>query len=194
MLAVLRDVLAGMVAAAAPRRLRSRAPAPTLPVVPDEIPVIHFADALALVGAPADEPDLAPEHERALGAWALAEHGSDFLAVEGYPMAKRPFYTHPQPDRPALESNSFDLLFRGLELVTGGQRLHRPSDYERAIRARGEDPAAYDGVPPGVPARDAAARRLRHRAGALGRPGWSEAANIREVTLFPRDLTPAELP
>ena len=68
-----------------------------LPVVPEEIPVIHFADALALVGAPADEPDLAPEHERALGAWALAEHGSDFLAVEGYPMAKRPFYTHPQP-------------------------------------------------------------------------------------------------
>ena len=66
-----------------------------MPVVPDEIPVIHFADALALVGAPADEPDLAPEHERALGAWALAEHGSDFLAVEGYPMAKRPFYTHP---------------------------------------------------------------------------------------------------
>ena len=68
-----------------------------MPVVPDEIPVIHFAEALALVGAPADEPDLAPEHERALGAWALAEHGSDFLAVEGYPMAKRPFYTHPSP-------------------------------------------------------------------------------------------------
>ena len=66
-----------------------------VPEVPEELPVLHFSEALALVGADPDEPDLAPEHERALGAWAKAEHGSDFLAVEGYPMAKRPFYTHP---------------------------------------------------------------------------------------------------
>ena len=52
----------------------------------DERPVIHSADALSLVGAPADEPDLAPAHERALGSWALETHGSDFIAVEGYPM------------------------------------------------------------------------------------------------------------
>ena len=185
-LAVLREVLAGMVAAAASAEASVASAGASLPVVPDEIPVIHFADALALVGAPADEPDLAPEHERALGAWALAEHGSDFLAVEGYPMAKRPFYTHPQPDDPRW-SNSFDLLFRGLELVTGGQRLHRASDYERAIRARGEDPAAYEaylqafrhGMPP-------------HGGFAIGLERWVGrlvgAANIREVTLFPRDL------
>ena len=183
-LAVLREVLAGMVASIEPS-LAERAGA-RLPVVPDEIPVVHFADALALVGAPADEPDLAPEHERALGAWALAEHGSDFVAVEGYPMAKRPFYTHPQPGDERW-SNSFDLLFRGLELVTGGQRLHRPSDYEQAIRARGEDPSTYDsylqafrhGMPP-------------HGGFAIGLERWVarlvEAANVREVTLFPRDL------
>lgn len=186
-LAVLREVLAGMVAAigehARPAVGRSRA---RVPEVPAEIPVIHFADALALVGAPDDEPDLAPEHERALGAWALEEHGSDFLAVEGYPMAKRPFYTHPQPDDPRW-SNSFDLLFRGLELVTGGQRLHRPGDYDAAIRARGEDPADYaaylqafaHGMPP-------------HGGFAIGLERWVarlvEAHNIREVTLFPRDL------
>jgi nondiscriminating aspartyl-tRNA synthetase len=168
-----------------------------VPVVPEEIPVIHFRDALALVGAPDDEPDLAPEHERALGAWALEEHGSDFLAVEGYPMAKRPFYTHPwsrdgagAPPRPPVQSrwsNSFDLLFRGLELVTGGQRLHRPSAYDAAIRARGEDPAAYasylqafeHGMPP-------------HGGFAIGLERWTArltgVANIREVTLFPRDL------
>lgn len=99
-----------------------------LPEIPDEIPVIHFRDALRLVGAPEDEPDLAPAHERALGAWVKDTHGSDFLAVEGYPMMKRPFYTHPQPTD-ARWSNSFDLLFRGLELVTGGQRLHRHQDY-----------------------------------------------------------------
>ncbi|KQW49209.1 aspartate--tRNA(Asp/Asn) ligase [Nocardioides sp. Root1257] len=185
-LAVLRQVLAGMVAGIhqhAPEAVERAGAA--LPVVPDEIPVIHFRDALALVGAPEDEPDLAPEHERALGAWALAEHGSDFLAVEGYPMAKRPFYTHPSPE--PRWSNSFDLLFRGLELVTGGQRLHRPSSYDAAIRARGEDPATYasylqafeHGMPP-------------HGGFAIGLERWTArltgVANIREVTLFPRDL------
>ena len=199
-IAVLRDVLAGMVAAvhehAAPAVERTGA---DVPVVPEKIPVIHFRDALALVGAPEDEPDLAPEHERALGAWALAEHRSDFVAVEGYPMVKRPFYTHPWA--PAVGgrvasasegvetrwSNSFDLIFRGLELVTGGQRLHKPSEYDAAIRARGEDPATYasylqafeHGMPP-------------HGGFALGLERWTSrltgAANIREVTLFPRDL------
>ncbi len=185
-LAVLREVLAGMVATVADHGAAVTRSGARLPVVPAEIPVVHFSEALALVGAPADEPDLAPEHERALGAWALAEHGSDFLAVEGYPMAKRPFYTHPQPDD-ARWSNSFDLLFRGVELVTGGQRLHRHSDYEQAIRARGEDPADYaaylqcfrHGMPP-------------HGGFAIGLERWVgrlvEAANVREVTLFPRDL------
>ncbi len=157
-----------------------------LPAVPEVIPQIHFADALALVGADPDEPDLAPEHERLLGEWALAEHGSDFVYVTGYPMRKRPFYTHPQPDDPRW-SNSFDLLFRGLELVTGGQRLHRHEDYVAAITARGEDPAAYasylapfaHGMPP-------------HGGFAFGLERFmarlTGAANIRETTLFPRDL------
>ncbi|SEB51183.1 aspartyl-tRNA synthetase [Nocardioides exalbidus] len=185
-LAVLREVLAGMVEEVASADEAVERTGARVPVVPAEIPVIHFADALTLVGAPADEPDLAPEHERALGAWALAEHGSDFLAVEGYPMAKRPFYTHPQPDDERW-SNSFDLLFRGLELVTGGQRLHRASAYDAAIRARGEDPADYlaylqafrHGMPP-------------HGGFAIGLERWIgrlvETANVREVTLFPRDL------
>ena len=86
--------------------------------------MIGFREALAIAGAPPDEPDLAPAHERAIGQWAAQEHGSNFVAVEGYPMSKRPFYTHPQPGDERW-SNSFDLLFRGQELVTGGQRLHR---------------------------------------------------------------------
>jgi nondiscriminating aspartyl-tRNA synthetase len=193
-LAMLREVLAGMVAAirehAADAVERTGA---AVPEVPEALPVLRFSEALALVGADPDEPDLAPEHERALGAWAKAEHGSDFLAVEGYPMVKRPFYTHPWvPAGSAAEvdprwSNSFDLLFRGMELVTGGQRLHRPSDYDAAIRARGEDPETYaaylqafrHGMPP-------------HGGFAIGLERWVgrlvEAANIREVTLFPRDL------
>jgi len=186
-LAMLRTVLSGMIEA-----IRSRASDAVellkvrIPAIPDEIPTIHFSEALALVGASADEPDLAPEHERMLGDWAMREFGSDVLAVEGYPMRKRPFYTHPQPDDTRW-SNSFDLIFRGLELVTGGQRLHRHSDYIQALTAHGESPAAYDeylqafahGMPP-------------HGGFAIGLERWVgrllEAPNIREVTLFPRDV------
>jgi len=163
----------------------------TLPIVPAEIPAVHFADAQQLITADTGEclegePDLAPAHERWLGEWALREHNSEFLFVTGYPMAKRPFYTHPDPGRPEF-SNSFDLLFRGLELITGGQRLHRYDDYVAALAARGQAAADYDsylqafkfGMPP-------------HGGFAIGLERWVArlvgAANIREATLFPRDL------
>ncbi|MGC5166259.1 aspartate--tRNA(Asn) ligase [Luteimicrobium sp. DT211] len=188
---VLRDVLAGMFDA-----VREHAPGAldrlglVLPVVPAEIPVVHFAEALRRVGAAPDEPDLAPEHERALGVWAREELGSDLLAVEGYPLRKRPFYTHGWTGEPVEGgpwTNSFDLLFRGVELVTGGQRLHRHADYVAALEARGESPASYatyleafaHGMPP-------------HGGFAIGLERWVArlvgAANVREVTLFPRDL------
>ena len=106
--------------------------------------------------------------------------------MTGYPMAKRPFYTHPDPARPGY-SNSFDLIFRGLELVTGGQRLHRHADYLAALaaaRARTRGPyAGYlqvfeHGMPP-------------HGGFAIGLERWTArltgAANVRQVTLFPRD-------
>jgi nondiscriminating aspartyl-tRNA synthetase len=161
------------------------------PVVPDEIPRIHFTDAQELIlretGEDArHEPDLAPAHERWLGEWAKRECDSDFLFVMGYPMVKRPFYTHPDPARPAY-SNSFDLLFRGLELVTGGQRLHRHEDYLVALSARGLSPEPFTeyleafkfGMPP-------------HGGFAIGLERWVArlvgAENIRETTLFPRDL------
>ena len=163
----------------------------TLPDVPAEIPSVHFADALRMIADATgedvtDEPDLAPAHERWLGEWARRTYDSEFLFVVGYPMAKRPFYTHPQPDRPAA-SNSFDLLFRGLELVTGGQRLHRHADYVSALAARGlstEPFAGYleafaHGMPP-------------HGGCALGLERWVarivDAPNIRETALFPRDI------
>ncbi|MBE1492546.1 aspartate--tRNA(Asn) ligase [Plantactinospora soyae] len=164
-----------------------------LPVVPSEIPAVHFTEALWIAGAPPDEPDLAPVHERALGEWARTEHGSDFLFVTGYPMAKRPFYTHPAttevpsggPTR--AYTNGFDLLFRGVELVTGGQRLHRHQDYLTALAARGEDPTPYasylDAFRHGMPPHGGFALGLeRMVARLLG------AGNVREVTAFPRDL------
>ncbi len=81
--------------------------------LPETIPVLHFQEALRIAGADPDKPDLAPDHERLLGQRALEEHGSDFIAVEGYPSAKRPFYTLPQPDDDRW-TNSFNVLFRGL--------------------------------------------------------------------------------
>lgn len=174
-----------------------------LPRVPEEFPVIHFRDALAMVGADADEPDLSPAHERALSEWARAELDSDFLAVEGYPMAKRPFYSAPEgyeltvprgssggaweAEPPVGGSNSFDLLFRGLELTTGGQRLHRPGDYAAALQRAGQSPevlAGYlDAFRHGMPP---------HGGFAIGLERWvarlTGAENIREVSLFPRDL------
>ncbi|WP_406199269.1 aspartate--tRNA(Asn) ligase [Kitasatospora sp. NBC_01560] len=184
-MAVLREALAGMVESVAARAAAAvELLGVELPAVPAEIPQLHFAEAMRLLGA--DEPDLAPAHERWLSEWALREHGSEFLFVVGYPMRKRPFYTHPEPGRPEY-SNSFDLLFRGLELVTGGQRLHRHEDYLAALAARGERPEPYaaylrsfaHGMPP-------------HGGFALGLERWTArltgADNVRRTTLFPRDL------
>jgi nondiscriminating aspartyl-tRNA synthetase len=182
---VLREAVAGMLESVR----RRAAPAvellgAALPDVPAEIPAVHFTEAQRLTGE--DEPDLSPAQERWLSEWALREHGSEFLFVTGYPMSKRPFYTHPDPARPGY-SNGFDLLFRGLELVTGGQRLHRYADYLEALAARGEGAGPYEGylqafrygMPP-------------HGGFALGLERWTArltgAANIRQTTAFPRDL------
>ncbi|MEV7227081.1 aspartate--tRNA(Asn) ligase [Polymorphospora sp. NPDC051019] len=186
-MAMLRDVLAGMLATVGERCGPALATLDvTVPEVPAEIPAVHFTEALRIAGAPADEPDLAPAHERALGEWARAEHGSEFLFVTGYPMGKRPFYTHPDPARPAY-SNGFDLLFRGLELVTGGQRLHRHADYVAALAARGESVGPYasyvDAFRHGIPPHGGFAIGLERFVARL-----TGAANVREVVAFPRDL------
>ncbi|MDQ3706310.1 MAG: aspartate--tRNA(Asn) ligase [Chloroflexota bacterium] len=162
-----------------------------LPEVPATIPSVHFAEAQRLMHEAtgeytAHEPDLSPAQERWLGEWARRECNSDFLYVVGYPMVKRPFYTHPEPERPQY-SNSFDLLFRGMEVVTGGQRLHRYEDYLQAIKSWGiteESLGGYlDAFKYGMPP---------HGGCALGLERWVArlvgADNIRETTLFPRDM------
>lgn len=189
---LLREVLAGIF-----DEMRARAPEElarlglVLPAVPPQIPEIHFTEAQQLIATRTGrdisaEPDLAPEDERELGVWAQETHQSDFLFVVGYPMRKRPFYTHPDPERPE-HSRSFDLLFRGTELVTGGQRLNRHADYLEAM-ARWKLPtepfAAYleafrSGMPPHGGFAIGLERLLMQLTGS---------ANIRRVTLFPRDL------
>jgi nondiscriminating aspartyl-tRNA synthetase len=170
-MAFLREAVAGMIDSVRERTELA------VPEVPSEIPWIHFADTGV------DDVDLAPADERRL----CEEHG-EWLFVTGFPAAKRPFYTHPEPGRPEY-TNSFDLLFRGIEIVTGGQRLHRYEDYLAALDGDIEPYEGYlqafrYGMPP-------------HGGFALGLERWTAqlvgAKNIRETTLFSRDrnrLTP----
>lgn len=191
-MAVLRDVLAEMM-----ERFRAANAADlavlgvTMPDVPAEIPHIHFADAQELIfqrhGVDVrGEPDLSPQDERWLGEWARTEHGSDFLFVTGYPTRKRAFYTHPDPTRPEY-SNSADLLFRGTELMSGGQRLHRYEDYLAAFAERGISPEPFSnyleafryGMPPHGGFAIGLERLLMQ---LIGLP------SVKLATLFPRDL------
>jgi nondiscriminating aspartyl-tRNA synthetase len=191
-MAICRDAVAGMFASAGERTASQLdSLGAVLPSVPGQIPHVHFAQALEMISRATGEdvtgePDLAPAHERWLCKWSAQEHGSDLLFVHGYPLISKPFYTYPDPGRPGY-SYGFDLLFRGMEIVTGGQRLHRHEDYLSALAARGESPEPYagylqafeHGMPP-------------HGGFALGLERWAArltgAANVRQVRLFPRDL------
>jgi nondiscriminating aspartyl-tRNA synthetase len=191
-MAVLREVVAGMVSAVAERASSAiELLGARLPTVPAQIPHLHFVDAMELISSQTGEdvtaePDLSPAHERWLCEWAEREHGSELLYVTGYPLVSKPFYTYQDPARPGY-SYGFDLLFRGTEIVTGGQRLHRHEDYLKALAARGERTEPYagylqvfeHGMPP-------------HGGWAIGLERWTArltgAANVRQVTLFPRDL------
>ncbi|HET8910307.1 MAG TPA: aspartate--tRNA(Asn) ligase [Ktedonobacteraceae bacterium] len=162
-----------------------------LPEVPETIPHIHFSEAQELIFRlhktdVRGEPDLSPQDERWLGAWAKEKFQSDFLYVTGYPMRKRPFYTHPDPEQPAF-SNSFDLLFRGTELVTGGQRLHRYQEYLQALELAhiaSEPFEAYlQAFRYGMPPHGGLAIGLERLIMQL-----TGISNVRLAALFPRDI------
>ena len=192
-MALLRDVIAGILTtlheqdAAELKILQVK-----MPEVPEEIPHIFFPEAQELIYKRyktdvRGEPDLSPQDERWLGEWARQEFGSDFLFVTGYPMRKRPFYTHPDPEHPEY-SNSFDLLFRGTELVTGGQRLHLYSDYiaalERAHLPIEPFEAYLEAFKYGMPPHGGFAIGLERLLMQL-----TGMNNIKLTTTFPRDLT-----
>ncbi|MFK7804345.1 MAG: aspartate--tRNA(Asn) ligase [Anaerolineae bacterium] len=162
-----------------------------VPIVPAEIPHIHFEKALELITAETGENvigemDLSPQNERFLGQWAQETHGSDFLFVVGYPMAKRPFYTHPDPSN-QVWSNSFDLLFRGTELITGGQRRHLYADYLNALAQAGMPTEPFEhyleafkfGMPPHGGFAIGMERLIMQLCGL---------PNVKLATLFPRDM------
>ncbi len=153
--------------------------------MPTKIPVLKLREVQKILGV-AEEPDLEPEHERAICEWALKEHNSDFVFVTHYPVSKRPFYTYEDENDKGF-TKSFDLLFRGLEITTGGQRVHNHDELVERMKAKGLKPELFSyylqAFKVGLPPHGGSATGLeRLTARLLNLP------NVKEATLFPRDL------
>jgi aspartyl-tRNA synthetase len=130
----------------------------TVPTVP--FPRIPLAEAKEIVASrgyevPRADDDMDPEGERQISAYALEEHGSEFVFLTDYASSIRPFY-HMRKEGDESLTNSYDLIFNGTEISTGAQREHRVEVLEANARAKGLDPAElatyFDffryGVPP----------------------------------------------
>ncbi len=162
-------------------------------VVPeiDTIPCMKFMDAKELLMKkfkynPTDMKDFDPQEEEMLGKYAKKEFNSDFIFITHYPSKKRPFYTMDDPEDPEY-TLSFDLLFRGLEITSGGQRVH---DYKGQVDKMikcGMDPEQFEtylmlhkyGAPPHGGLGLGLERLTMHLLGFK---------NVREATMFPRDI------
>ncbi len=171
-----------------------------LPQVPARIPRITLLDARRLVqqlfGHVVGGKDLDPEAERLLCQHYAQEHGSEFVFVTKYPRAARPFYAHPDSNPDGSFSTDltrgFDLLFRGIEITSGGQRIHDHAMLMDSIRSYKMNPDAMTGYSEvfkyGMPPHGGfAIGAERLTAKLLG------IANVRYARAFPRDrnrLTP----
>ena len=161
----------------------------------EHIPAVRFDEAKRLAaeayGYAIREPyDLEPEEEQHIGRYAKEVWGSDFVFVTHYPGRKRPFYTMDDPEDPRY-TLSFDLLFRGMEITTGGQRIHNYGQQVEKLKARGMEPEDFSGY------------LLFHKHGAPPHGGLGIGLerltmqlcgldNIRRASLFPRDRTRLE--
>lgn len=162
-----------------------------MPIVPEKIPQVKLKDIKTIVKEkygyeiPADT-DIDPEGERLAGRWAKEEHDSDFLFITNYFWHDKPFYTMPS-DEKQDETEGFDLIFRGMEIVTGSQRIH---NYEMLIKnmkakgVKGDGLESYlDTFKYGMPPHGGwgmGSERLIQQILGLG--------SIKEAILFPRDV------
>ena len=166
----------------------------TLPNV-DKIPTVRFDEAKRKVaekyGRKIRNPyDLEPEEEALIGQYFKEECDADFVFVTHYPSKKRPFYAMDDP-ADSTYTLSFDLLFRGMEITTGGQRIHDYKMLTDKIAARGMTEEGMEqylatfkhGMPP-------------HGGLGIGMERLTmkmmNEDNVRETTLFPRDLSRLE--
>lgn len=164
-----------------------------LPEINLPIPRMPLKEAVRILkevcGHQSDATDLDPEGERLIASYAKETLGSEFLFVTDYPRRKRPMYAMPLGEE---GTRSFDLLFRGLEITTGGQRIHQHDMLVESFRKKGLEPSNYEGYlkcfRQGMPPHGGLAIGLeRLTAMLLGLP------NVRQASFFPRDrqrLTP----
>lgn len=156
-----------------------------------EIPVLKFMEAKEILMKkfkyqPTDMKDFDPEEEQLLGKYAKKNFNSDFIFITHYPSKKRPFYTMDDPEDPEY-TLSFDLLFRGLEITSGGQRIHDYHAQVEKMQKLGMDPEQFAtylmlhkyGAPPHGGLGLGLERLTMHLLGAK---------NVREATMFPRDI------
>ncbi len=161
----------------------------------DKIPAVRFDEAKVLVSEKYNRKiknpyDLEPEEEVLIGKYFKEEHDSDFVFVTHYPSKKRPFYAMDDPADPKF-TLSFDLLFKGMEITTGGQRIHSYDAQVAKMMARGMNPEEFSnflmihkhGMPP-------------HGGLGIGLERLTmkllDEQNVRETTMFPRDLSRLE--
>jgi len=154
------------------------------------IPCIRFKDAKDMCVKKlkniTDMKDFEPEEEAYLGKWAKQQYNSDFLFVTHYLSQKRPFYTMDDPDDPEV-TLSFDLLFRGIEITSGGQRIHDYNQQVEKMKKLGMNPNEFEtylmlhkyGAPPHGGLGLGLERLTMHLLGFK---------NIRNATMFPRDI------
>ena len=166
----------------------------TLPNV-DKIPTIRFDEAKRKVaekyGRKIRNPyDLEPEEEALIGQYFKEECDADFVFVTHYPSKKRPFYAMDDPADPTF-TLSFDLLYHGLEITTGGQRIHDYNMLLEKIEKRGmttEGMEQYmDTFKHGMPPHGGLGIGLERLTMKL-----IGEDNVRETTLFPRDMSRLE--
>ncbi len=163
-----------------------------LPRVPDEkFPIIKVSEALQIIekqigkSAKRSELDLDPEDERVIAAYVKDKYNSDFVWIVNF-KAHKNLYTCDDPDNPGT-SASYDMLFRGLEILSGTWRIHKYEDLKKNIEEAGHNLENYKQY------------LMAFKYGMPKEAGWSFGLeritkqlfglkNIREATLFPADL------
>ena len=164
----------------------------TLPVLPANVPMWKLSEVHEilfnehLTEDHRGEDDLAPEEERAICKYAAEKFGSDFVFVTHFPSQHRAFYAMDDPKDPSL-TLSFDLLMRGLEITSGGQRIHREEEYREKMTRRGMNPDNFrfylDTFKNGMPPHGGFAIGLERITAC-----FLNIANVKEASMFPRDI------
>ena len=149
---------------------------------------LSYEDAIKKVGGKIGE-DFTPEQERKL----CDMHKGDIVFTHSWPTSLKPFYIMPQGENSKAKiSEGFDALYGGMEISSGGQRIHLSELLIERIKAKGLNPKSFTSYIDSF------------RFGAPPHAGWSIGLerltqiicgldNVKEATMFPRDrerLTP----